>query len=208
MTGRTVRHFIPCAAFAVFVLGGCVSLSQRETVLFDGGNLKNWVVMHGGEWTIENGELVGRNGRDWSTNPEKSGSWLRTKDMYEDFELELEYAISEGGNSGIFFRSAIEKNPAFTGYEMQIVDYYGREPSKHGAGAIYDVAAPAQNPVKPAGEWNHVVIRAQGPRIQFQINGQWVLDHTGARAAKGYIGLQNHDERAVVRFRNIRVRGL
>lgn len=173
-----------------------------------GAITENWIVMHGGQWSLENGDLVGRNGRGWTTNPEKSGSWLRTMESYEDFELEFEYAISKGGNSGVFFRSALEKNPAFTGYEMQIVDFHGREPSKHGAGAIYDLVGPSKNLVRPAGEWNHVVIRAEGPKIQIQMNGEWVLDHIDNRAQAGYIGLQNHDERAVVRFRNVCVKRL
>ncbi len=200
-------------AAVVLTLGGCASTSQRTAspeweVLFDGKNTKQWIAIEGGEWSIEDGVLVGRNGQNWTTDPEKSGSWLRTKKMYGDFELEFEYTISEKGNSGVFFRSAAEKNPAFTGYEMQIVDFFGREPSKHGAGALYDVIAPTKNLVKRAGEFNHVVIRADGPWITIEMNGEKVLNFVGHRQLKGYIGLQNHDERAVVRFRDIRVRRL
>ncbi len=204
----------PLAITAILlILGGCASTSQRTAssegeVLFDGKNIKQWIAVEGGEWSIEDGVLVGRNGQNWSTDPEKSGSWLRTKKMYANFELEFEYAISEKGNSGVFFRSAAEKNPAFTGYEMQIVDFFGREPSKSGAGALYDIIAPTKNLVKRAGEFNHVVIRADGPWITIEMNGEKVLNFVGHRQLEGYIGLQNHDARAVVRFRDIRVRRL
>src|SRR2546422_2008550 len=58
----------------------CTSGNQRPAkTLFNGRDLAGWVVLSGGEWTVENGVLVGRNGKDWSTNPEKSGSWLRTE---------------------------------------------------------------------------------------------------------------------------------
>lgn len=197
---------------ASFGLTSCRTIDRNVDTewmtLFDGSDLTHWVVEEGGEWTIENGVLVGRHGINWSTNPETSGSWLRSKERYRDFELEFEYAINEGGNSGVFFRSKIERNPAFTGYEMQIVDYYGKDPTTYGATAIYDLLAPMKNNVKKAGEWNQVKIKAVGPSIQFTVNGEVVLQAVDYRAQEGYIGLQNHDSHAVVKFRNIRVRRL
>src|SRR5262245_34658733 len=135
-------------------LGISATLQAAPRDLFNGRDLAGWVKMHGGGWTIEDGVLVGRNGTNWRTNPEKSGSWLRTEKEYSDFVLEFEYAINERGNSGVFIRSALEKNPAFTGHEMQIVDDHGREPRKGSTGALYDVVAASKNMSKPAGEWN------------------------------------------------------
>lgn len=179
--------------------------SPRLQPLFNGRDLSGWVVMHGGEWAIDHGVLVGRNGTNWTTNPEYSGSWLRTEREYGDFILELEYAISERGNSGIHFRSALEKNPSFTGYEMQINDDAGRPPRKSGTGSLYDVVAPTKNMSKPAGEWNQVRITCKGDRIQVTLNGEQIVDFRGDRSKRGYIGLQNHDARSVVKFRNIRL---
>ncbi|HVR36075.1 MAG TPA: DUF1080 domain-containing protein [Methylomirabilota bacterium] len=187
------------------LLAGCRTTPEpgESSVLFNGRDLDGWVVMHGGEWTVEDGALVGREGRDWTTNPELSGSWLRTEKPYADFILELEYAIE--GNSGVFFRSALEKNPAFTGYEMQILSDHGREPTRHTTGAIYEVVGATRNMSKPAGEWNRARIEARGPRIRITLNGETVVDVEDKRSASGYIGLQNHDDRSVVKFRNIRV---
>lgn len=188
------------------LVAGCASSGARREAksLFNGRDLTGWVVMHGGEWTVEDGVLVGRNGRDWSTNPELSGSWLRTRRAYRDFSLEFEYAIQ--GNSGVFLRSGLERNPAFTGYEMQIVSDHGRSPSKSSAGGLYDVVAASRNMSRPTGEWNHVRITCQGPRVQIVWNGEPVVDYQEAtRSNRGYIGLQNHDERSVVKFRNLRL---
>ena len=176
--------------------------------LFNGKDLDGWVVVEGGEWTVEDGVLVGRNGRNWSTNPEATGSWLRTAKEYGDFRLELQYTISEQSNSGVFFRSAAEKNPAFTGYEMQIFDAPGAAPSKQGTSGIYDVVAPTENRVRPAGQWNTVTIIAKGRQVAIEMNGARVVDAELDRSMRGYIGLQNHDERAVVKFRNIRLEDL
>ncbi len=173
--------------------------------LFNGRDLSGWVRMHGGEWSVEDGVLVGRNGTNWSTNPEVSGSWLRTEREYGDFVLELDYAISAKGNSGIHFRSRLDKNPTFTGYEMQIVDDAGSQPRKGGSGALYDVVAPAKNVAKAAGEWNHVRIHCHGSRIDVTLNGERVVEYSGERSLRGYIGLQNHDAKCSVKFRNIRL---
>jgi hypothetical protein len=194
---------LACAAF----LAGCAgsSSSGRSHSLFNGRNLDGWVVENGGTWEVQGGVLIGHHGRDWSTNPEKSGSWLRTQREYSNFILELEYAINAKGNSGVFIRSATQKNPAFTGHEMQILDDHGGEPRKSSTGALYDVVAARRNMSKPAGEWNAVRIEARGPRIRIWLNGEEIIDHESTRSRQGYLGLQNHDDKAVIRFRNLRV---
>ena len=187
-------------------VGLCVTgLQAAPNDLFNGRDLSGWVPMHGGAWSIEDGVLVGRNGTNWSTNPEKSGSWLRTEKDYGDFVLEFEYAINERGNSGVFIRSGLEKNPAFTGHEMQIVDDHGREPRKGSTGALYDVVAASKNMSKPAGEWNKARVTCKGKRIQINLNGEDIVDYQTDRLTRGYIGLQNHDTHAVVKFRNLRI---
>ncbi|MDP8243175.1 MAG: DUF1080 domain-containing protein [Candidatus Hinthialibacter antarcticus] len=177
------------------------------TTLFDGAGLDQWEQVEGGEWSIEEGALIGRNGVNWSTNPEETGSYLRTKKAYGDFELSLEYAINQRGNSGVFFRCAKEKNPAFTGYEMQITDAHGRDVNEKNSG-LYDVVGISKNVIKPTGEWNHAIIRAFGQQISITLNGEQVVTHTGDRRLVGHIGLQNHDEHSMVKFRNVKIREL
>jgi len=163
-------------------------------------------MMHGGDWTVEGGELVGRRGVDWTTNPEKSGSWLRTAQEYGDFGLELEYAINVKGNSGIFLRSALEKNPAFTGNELQILDDHTLpEAKKWSTGALYDVMAASKVMSKPPGEWNSVRLEVRGLKVNAWLNGEQILNDAPARSPRGYLGLQNHDATSEVRFRNIRL---
>lgn len=198
---------LPALLVLSFFLAGCACCGGRggggAQTLFNGRDLNGWVVMHGGEWKVEDGALVGRNGVGWTTNPEKSGSWLRTEKEYGDFTFELEYTIK--GNSGIFIHSGLEKNPAFTGHEMQILNDHGRSPGKGSAGSLYDVVAPTKNMSKPGGEWNQVRIDCDGPRIQVTMNGEKIVDYETDRRVRGYIGLQNHDTNSVVKFRNIRV---
>ncbi|HEX7862344.1 MAG TPA: family 16 glycoside hydrolase [Verrucomicrobiae bacterium] len=178
--------------------------------VFNGKDLDGWTKIEDGDWTIENGVLIGRNGRDWTTNPEKTGSWLSTKKQYENFRLEFQFTVNKGGNSGVFFRSKHTKNPAFTGYEMQIHDSPGRPASKGGPGSLYDVIAPEKNMIRPAGVWNSATITARGNKVRVEMNGEKIIDTELKlkRSAKGYIGLQNHDDKSEVRFKNIRIEEL
>jgi hypothetical protein len=58
---------------------------------------------------------------------------------------------------------------------------------------------------KPAGEWNSLRIEARGLRVRAWLNGVEIINHDGVRSLRGFIGLQNHDDKAVTRFRNIRL---
>jgi hypothetical protein len=177
---------------------------QISQALFNGRDLTGWVVMNGGDWTVEDGILVGRNGTHWSTDPQVSGSWLRTERTYRNFILDFEYLIE--GNSGVFIRSSLENNPAFTGYEMQVLSDHGGKPSRGSAGGLYDVIAPTQNMTRPTGQWNQARILVEGTRVQIILNGGMVVDFDDAtRSSAGYIGLQNHDDKSVVKFRNVRL---
>lgn len=176
--------------------------------IFNGKDLDGWTKIDGGEWRVENGVLIGRNGQNWTTDPEKTGSWLSTKKEYSNFRLEFQFTVNKGGNSGVFFRSKHKKNPAFTGYEMQIHDSPGRPPSKGGPGSLYDVVAPEKNLIRPAGLWNSATIIARGNKIRVEMNGERILETEQKRASKGYIGLQNHDDKSEVRFKNIRLEEL
>ncbi len=190
-------------AFLAFCTAAVTHAAPKE--LFNGRDLTGWVKMHGGDWKVEDGVIVGSKGVEWTTNPEKSGSWLRTEKEYSDFVLEFEFAINEKGNAGVFIRSAIEKNPAFSGHEMQILDDHGKDPKKYTTGALYDVVAASKNMSKPAGQWNKARITCSGKRIQINLNGEDIVDYQTDRLTRGYIGLQNHDDHAVVKFRNIRI---
>jgi len=88
---------------------------------------------------------------------------------------------------------------------MQILADYGRQPTKGSAGSLYDVIAATKNMSKPAGEWNHVRIVTHGRRIEVWWNGEKTIDYETDRLTQGYLGLQNHDSKSAVKFRNIRI---
>ena len=75
-----------------------------------------------------------------------------------------------------------------------------------GTGAIYETAAPSIMNSKPTGQWNSLQITAEKQKYTVMVNDIVVITNfTGHRLLEGYIGLQNHDNRSKVFFRNIKV---
>lgn len=182
--------------------------------LFNGKNLDGWQIIGTPDtWGVEDGILY--------TDGDGSG-WLSTVNIYDDFVIELEYRVPEGGNSGLFIRAPKEGNPAHEGLEIQILDDYAEryadlQPDQY-TGSIYFEQAPSKRVTKQAGEWQSMKVRAEGHEIQVTLNGELivnttlinymynVLNHPGLLKRSGFIGLQNHGDR--VDFRNITIRSL
>ena len=204
---------------------GC-SFEKDWIVLFDGKSVQglrgykqsgfpkqSWIVVDG---TLKS---IPENGID-----------LISEDIFEDFELELEWKVEEGGNSGIFY-FATEKSVEIwhSAPEMQVLDntfHNNGKKSKTSAGALYDLIEPVVENTKPTGEYNHVVIIAKDKHVEHWLNGTKILEYDYqssemwelvdkskfkdmpffAKAAKGFIGLQgDHGE---VWYRKIRIRNL
>jgi hypothetical protein len=183
--------------------------------LFNGKDLSGWKAIDGpaSSWHVEDGLLF--------CSGQGSG-WLSTDAEYGNFELELDFRVPAGGNSGVFLRAPHEGNPAFAGMEIQILDDYDAQyaslkPAQYCA-SLYDVC-PAQPRVsKKAGEWQHMNIVCNGTRVKVILNGTQVVDadlaaypdklatHPGLKRTTGYVGLQNHGSR--LDFRNLRIREL
>lgn len=183
--------------------------------LYNGQDLSGWKVIEGdpAAWKAEGDLLVCTGG---------GGGWLGTTKEYRDFEIELEYRVPPGGNSGVFLRAPLEGNPAFAGLEIQVLDDYAPEyanlkPSQY-TGSVYSVAAAEPRVTKKAGEWQKMRIVCQGPKVKVELNGTQVVDanldehrdklpeHPGIGRTKGFLGLQNHGSR--LEYRNLRVREL
>lgn len=149
----------------VILISSCAFPLGKKVSLFDGKSLTGWRTTGKAEgWAAEDGMIV---------CTVQGGDYLYTTEQFEDFELELEFRIDPGVNSGIFFRWSDLADPVHTGIEMQIIDTHGQTPlDKHAAGAIYDIAAPRVDAIRPAGEWNKVRIRCEGPLVECWLNDE------------------------------------
>lgn len=183
------------------------------TSLLDGENLDAWDVESTSppdEWTVQNGIL--------STTPSGDG-WLKSNDVYDDFELRLEFRMSKEANSGVFLR-ADGYTPHVEGLEVQLLDNdaFPDLPNSKTNGALMLESGPRKRVSKKAGEWQTLFVKCQGSKITIKIDDQVVVeedlsahkdreaDHPGRKSKSGHIGLQNRGEK--VDFRKIEIREL
>jgi hypothetical protein len=164
----------------LLALSACTSVPRNTTphAIFNGENLDGWV-KRGGDATycVEEGCIVGRRGPGPNT-------FLCTARNYDNFDLELDFRWDEVCNSGIQFRSkvyAVEQRVG--GYQCEL------DPSKRSwsCGLFYegpegrwidplDDNEPARK-ARRLDDWNHIRIRADGPRIQTWLNGVPCIDY-------------------------------
>ena len=183
---------------------------------------KGWDVVDGTLHCIGSGTGEAGNGGDLIYDKKLS-----------NFELQLEWKISEGGNSGIFILAQeIPDEPIWkSAPEMQLLDNDRHPDAKLGvdgnrmAGSLYDLIPAKPQNTKPAGEWNQVKIMVYQGTVVYNQNGAnvveyhlWTEDWKKMVAAskfkdytwfvntakEGYIGLQDHGND--VWFRNIKLK--
>lgn len=102
---------------------------------------------------------------------EAAGSDLFSKEEYGDIDLEMDYMMAKGSNSGIYLQGR---------YEIQLLDSWGvLHPGSGDNGGIYERwdekrpvgrqgyegFAPRQNVSKAPGLWQHLKISFQAPRF-------------------------------------------
>jgi hypothetical protein len=204
--------------------------AEGWVLLFDGKTIDGWrgFKMEGipKDWSVADGCLVTS-----GTGGGETVNDIITINEYEDFDLYLEWAISPGGNSGIFFHVLEGDYPTTyaTGPEYQLIDdagYPGKLEDWQQTGANYAMhpANKDKKKLMPVGEFNSSEIRVKNGHVTHWLNGEKIVeydlwtdewyklaregkwkDYPGyGLAKKGHIGLQDHG--SYVRFRNIKLK--
>ena len=183
--------------------------------LFDGKTLAGW---EGNEkiFRVHDGAIVAGT----LEAPIAHNEFLTTTQRYGDFELRMEAKlVGKGENAGVQFRSErIKDHFEVIGYQCDM----GVAQGKSIWGALYDESRRKKflaqgnhdelaKKVK-ADDWNELVIRCEGPRVQIWVNGLATVDYTEAEsdiARTGIIALQIHGgQPAEASYRNIRLKRL
>ena len=204
-------------------------------LLFDGKTSNGWrgfnKTFFPAGWVIENGTLKGLG----TAHGDTGGDIVFGDEKFEDFELTIDWKISPGGNSGIFYHAAEGpqyKAPYATAPEYQLID----DNNWPGPGKLEDwqktacdyamYVAPENKKLKPAGEWNTTRIVFTKAKVEYYLNGQltvsfvpWSEDWTKRRNSgkwesfpdygkfkTGLIALQDHG--SPTWFKNIKIRKL
>ena len=207
-----------------FIMIGCSS-NAEWSVLFDGKIVKG---LRGykqsgfpDSWEVVDGTLKTIPGH---------GVDLISEEVYKNFELELEWKVPEGGNSGIFYFATEEGDYIWqSAPEMQVLDdekHTDGENTLTSAGSLYAMIAPSAIVVKPVGSFNQVKIKVKDNHVEHWLNGTKIVEYVYgsdmmwdlvakskfstmpqfAKASEGHIGLQG--DHGVIWYKNIRIRRL
>ena len=194
----------------------CAILHAGEWAeLLNGKNLEGWQIVGDGAWSVlSDGTVVGQSD---PKKPFQQQSWLYTKREFEQYDLHIEYWMRLGSNSGISIgdrsraRYAVpgpesdpQKTPARVAYEINLDN--GEPVDYDITGSLYLIAK-AKPGVQHRTDWNSIDIQVRNDLIRVRVNGTTVVEHPGLpdRPKAGPIGLQLHDSKDVVMFRNIRI---
>lgn len=174
-----------------FVLNGLNEAEAAEgwILMFDGKTSDGWRG-YGKDhfpagWGITDGTIKMLGSGRGEAGSEDGGDIIYDRE-FENFHWKLEWKISEGGNSGIFYLG--QENPELgpiwkTAPEMQVLDndkhpdaMLGKDGNRQ-AGALYDLIPAVPQNAKPVGEWNTVEIIVYKGSVIHKQNGEVVLEY-------------------------------
>ena len=203
-------------AFSLIAMVGCITqLAHAEeataeeegfTTLFNGKDLTGWIGSTTG-YEVRDGILVCPAGKG------KGGRIFVDKE-YANFVFRFDFKLTPGANNGLGIRTPTKGDPAYVGYEVQILDNsserYAKLKDYQFHGSIYKLAAAKRGHLKPVGEWNSEEVIADGNEITVILNGTVIVDKFDVSAAKrpskGHVGFLGHGSE--VEFRNVRIKEL
>ena len=176
----------------------------KETELFNGKDLHGWEVYGTELWYVQDGLLICESG------PDKGYGYLATREYYNDFDLTADFKQDANGNSGIFFRSFIQRGTRISGWQCEVA------PPGHDSGGIYEsygrqwLIRPPKEKDKALkmGEWNTMRVVAKGGKVTTWLNGTEMIDIDDEIIGKGQgrIALQIHDGGGIkVSWKNLKV---
>jgi hypothetical protein len=183
--------------------------SEKPIRLFNGTDLSGWEGQTPKYFSVENGEIIGRNGQD---NAPAASTYLVTQRKYRNFRLifEAKLVTSEMHSGIALWGKTVEKAGDPYSYMGHLVMF----PSGYGYYDLYrrnSIYQDKDGLAKKAGkqhDWNRMEILAIGNRIRHAINGKAVADWSDPKpdlCQPGPIGLQLHANKVPqeVRFRGL-----
>lgn len=166
-------------------------------VIFDGTSLKGWRGYGKDKvaprWTIEDGALKFSGTGSGEAQGSEGGDILFAH-KFKNFELDLEWKVSKGGNSGIFYLAqevttkkedgTVQYEPMYiSAPEYQVLDNANHPDARLGvngnrqSASLYDMIPAVPQNQLPYGEWNHANILVYRGTVVHGQNGANVLEY-------------------------------
>ncbi len=162
-------------------------------VIADDNNFRDWTTTGSAIWDFKNNELIGREGDGFLVS-------IRT---YREFELSVDFWISEDTNSGIFIlcqdRASI--NPESC-YELNIWDNHPNQEAR--TGSIVGRVMPPLAEVSTEGRWNNYQVKVRDSKITVKVNDIVTAKLNEKSLQAGFLALQKWGG-GEVRFRNLKI---
>ena len=182
---RNYKAFLVTLLILPFLL---ISCNEKQELFKEGSS--DWYSYGEAKWYFSNKELI-------STIKNREG-YLLTKQVYEDFVLEMEFKPDSTINTGVFIRCKNNDLNPTNCYEVNIWDLH---PDKdNSTGSIVTRVAPLEF-VETINKWNTLKVRAKKNKIQVWINNRLTVDMVDDNLPEGHIGLQSKGT-GEIRFRN------
>ncbi len=191
--------------------------------LFNGTNLDGWEMKQG---SISLFSVVPASGGEPAQivgTADNTLAMLGTVTPYSDFELNYDFKVDDGLNSGMQIRSFVNGSGNVQGYQIEIDPSTrawsgGLYEQSSGRDWLYDLSGEANRPAREAylaTDWNHIRAIVSATRTRTWINGVPATDYTETASGTpttGFLALQVHQGSNLagkkVRFRNIFLREL
>ncbi|KAA3611457.1 MAG: DUF1080 domain-containing protein [Planctomycetota bacterium] len=166
--------------------------------LFNGEDLDGWKTSGKANWSVEDYAIIGQG---------DMGHLYSPRNDYRNFEFRARVKINDGGNSGMYFRTAYGEGWP-KGYEAQVNSSF---PDPQKSGSLYGLA-PIKVHLIPTDTWFTQYVRCveepEGTRISIRINDILVSEYLDKerRHASGHFALQQHHQGSVVEYMDVQVR--
>ena len=189
---------------ALFLLMVIVSTQAQDPKLkkiFNGKNLKGWVVPENNVWWTANDDVL-----FVKSTAEKKGSILWSENKYENFIIQADFLMGDGTvDSGIFLRS--EHDQIQIGISGSLKRDLTASPYIPKKG--YPVEAKVKDILKLK-DWNTMTVKVVGSTYTVWLNGAEVMTYTSENMpASGPVGFQLHPGNEMsCSFKNIRLAAL
>ena len=173
---------------SILVLAGCVASAP---------NLDSWSQTGDANW-------ISTAGITKSTNQSGTG-FLVSTELYDDFELTIEFKPDTTVNSGVLVRCQDPEDIALSNcYEINIWDLHPNQDYRTGAIVIHSI--PPFVHLNSVGKWNQYRIIARGDKLSVWLNEELTAGMTTAEFSRGHIALQSAGGK--VQFRNLSIKSI